>query len=54
VSRRQSFVVLLLSVVGMVWFAGRFNPFDTVALLACGLAAGGALAALAATRQKSR
>jgi hypothetical protein len=54
VSRRQSFAVLLLSAVGMFWFAGRFSLLDTIALLACGLAAGAALAGLAAARQKSR
>jgi uncharacterized membrane protein len=54
VSRPQSLGLLILSVIGMFWFGGRFSVFDTVALLACGLAAGAALAALAAARQKSR
>ena len=54
VSRPQSLGVLLLSVTGMFWFGGRFSLFDTVALLVCGLAAGAALAALAAARQKTR
>jgi len=45
---------LFIATAGMVWFSRGFGLIETVALLVCGLAAGGALAALAAARQKAR
>ena len=38
----------------LAWFSRGFSLPETVALLVCGLAAGGSLAALAAARQKAR
>jgi len=54
VSARRSAILLLIAIAGMAWFSQGFNLVDTVSLLACGLAAGGALAALAAARRKAR
>jgi hypothetical protein len=47
-------IFLLVSLVGMLWFSRGFRVLDSLALLVCGLIAGGALAALAAARRKSR
>lgn len=47
-------LVLIASAAGMLWFSQRLGVVDTIALLACGVVAGGALAALAAGRTKGK
>jgi hypothetical protein len=47
-------ILLFVAAAGIVWFSRGFSLVETVALLVCGLAAGGALAALAAARPKVR
>ena len=47
-------LVLIASAAGMLWFSQRLGVIDTIALLACGVVAGGALAALAAGRTKGK
>ena len=54
VSKRRASIVLFIATAGIVWFSRGFGLVESVALLVCGLAAGGALAALAAARQKAR
>ena len=54
VPRHRAVIVLVVAAVGMVWFSRGIGLIDTVAVLACGLMAGGSLAALAAARQKTR
>ena len=46
--------LLVASVAGMFWFSQGLRLIDTLALLACGVVAGGALAALAAGRTKGK
>ncbi len=52
--RARPVLVLIASAAGMLWFSQRLGVIDTIALLACGVAAGGALAALAAGRTKGK
>ena len=47
-------IVLVLALAGAMWCLRGFTLVETVALLGCGLAAGGSLAELAAGRQKVR
>jgi hypothetical protein len=54
VTKHRAVIVLILAAVGMAWFSRGLSLVDTLALLACGLMAGGSLAALAAARQKTR
>jgi hypothetical protein len=54
VTKHRAVIVLILAAVGIAWFSRGISLVDTLALLACGLMAGGSLAALAAARQKTR
>jgi len=54
VPKHRAVIVLVVAVVGIAWFSRGMSLVDTVAVLVCGLMAGGALAALAAARQKAR
>jgi len=47
-------LLLVASAAGMLWFSQRLGIIDTIALLACGAVAGGALAALAAGRTRGK
>ncbi len=53
-ARTVPVVLLAASVAGMLWFSQRLSVIDTIALLACGLLAGGSLAALAASRTRGK
>lgn len=53
-SRLGPLFLLAASAAGMLWFADRLTVADTVALLACGVVAGGSLAALAASRRRGK
>jgi hypothetical protein len=44
--------VLVIAVAGMVVFSQGLRLIDTVGMLACGVAAGASLAAIAASRRK--
>ena len=54
VPKHRAVILLVVATVGIGWFSSGISLVDTVALLACGLMAGGSLAALAAARQKTR
>jgi hypothetical protein len=54
VPKHRAVILLVVAAVGIGWFSSGISLVDTVALLACGLMAGGSLAALAAARQKTR
>jgi hypothetical protein len=45
-------VVLIISVAGMVMLSQGFRLIDTVGMLICGVAAGASLASIAASRRK--
>lgn len=47
-------LLLGVSFLGMLRFSRGFSLFESVGLLVCGVVAGGALAALAAARQRVR
>jgi hypothetical protein len=53
-SRLVPVILLAASAAGMLWFSQRLTVADTIALLACGLVAGGSLAALAAMRTRGK
>jgi hypothetical protein len=46
------FVLLVAAVAGVVLFSRGLRLLDTVGMLACGVVAGGALAAIAARRRR--
>ena len=50
-SRLVPITLLVASAAGMLWFSQRLTIADTVALLACGIVAGGSLAAIARRRR---
>ena len=52
--RAVPLLLLAASVAGMFWFSQRLEIIDTIAMLACGLVAGGALAAIAAGRARGK
>lgn len=54
VPKHRAVILLVVAAIGIAWFSRGIGLVDTVALLACGLMAGGSLAALAAARQKTR
>ena len=54
VPKRRAVILLFVAALGIAWFSRGISLVDTLALLACGLTAGGSLAALAAARQKTR
>jgi UPF0716 family protein affecting phage T7 exclusion len=47
-------VILIIALVGMVWFSQALRIVDTVGLLTSGAIAGASLASLAAARRKGR
>ena len=53
-SRGVPLILLVASVAGMFWFSQRLQIIDTIAMLGCGLVAGGALASIAAGRSKGK
>ena len=50
---RHPLLLLIVSLAGIVRFSQGLSLVDTVAVLACGVVAGGSLAALAARRRKT-
>jgi len=54
VPKQRAAILLVTAIAGIAWFSRGFSLPETVALLVCGLAAGGSLAALAAARRKAR
>lgn len=45
---------LFVSTAGIVWFGRGLGLVETLGMLVCGVLAGGALAAVAATRRRAR
>ena len=51
-NRRIAFVILIAALAGILFFSRGLRIVDTVGLLACGVIAGGSLAAIAAGRRR--
>jgi hypothetical protein len=51
-SRRVALILLIAAVAGILFFSRGLRLVDTVGLLACGVIAGGSLAAIAAARRR--
>jgi hypothetical protein len=52
--RAVPLILLAVSLAGMFRFSQGLRIIDTIGLLACGVVAGGSLAALAASRRRAR
>ena len=51
-NRRTAIVILIAALAGILFFSRGLRLVDTVGLLACGVIAGGSLAAIAAGRRR--
>jgi hypothetical protein len=51
-SRRIPLILLIAALAGIVFFSSGLRLIDTVGMLACGVIAGGSLAAIAAGRRR--
>jgi hypothetical protein len=51
-SRRTPLILLIAALAGIFFFSSGLRLVDTVGMLACGVIAGGSLAAIAAGRRR--
>ena len=51
-SRRVALILLIAAFAGILFFSRGLRLVDTIGMLACGVIAGGSLAAIAASRRR--